>query len=85
MKTKLLATSTSVLLTFAAIDVHAYVGPGLGAGAIGMILGVIASIGLAVFAIFWYPIKRLLKKRRKDDTDVAVTEEVATAAAEDQG
>lgn len=43
----------------------AYIGPGLGAGAIGMILGVLASIGLAIFAIFWYPIKRLLKGKKK--------------------
>ena len=38
----------------------AYVGPGLGLGAIGAVLGVIFSVFLAIFAIFWYPIKRLL-------------------------
>jgi len=42
----------------------AYVGPGLGAGAIGVILGVIAAVSLALFAIIWYPIKRLIKKIR---------------------
>ncbi len=52
-----------------------------------MILGVIASILLAVFAIFWYPIKRLLKKRGKpeDETaDVTATEEPLAATSEDQ-
>ncbi len=43
---------------------HAYIGPGLGAGAIGVILGLLASLFLALFALFWYPVKRLLKKRR---------------------
>jgi hypothetical protein len=44
-------------------DAQAYVGPGLGAGTIGVILGLLASILLAIFAIFWYPIKRLIKKK----------------------
>lgn len=44
---------------------HAYMGPGLGAGAIGAILGVIGSIFLALFAVLYYPIKRALKKRGK--------------------
>ena len=44
---------------------NAYVGPGLGAGTIGVILGIIGSIFIAIFAIVWYPLKRLLKKNRK--------------------
>ena len=42
--------------------VHAYIGPGLGAGTVGVILGVLGSIVLALFAIFWYPIKRMLNR-----------------------
>ena len=42
----------------------AYVGPGLGAGTIGVILGAIAAVFLALFAVIWYPIKRLIKKKR---------------------
>lgn len=45
--------------------VFAYVGPGLGLGAIGVILGVIGSILLAIFAIFWYPFKRFLKRKKQ--------------------
>jgi hypothetical protein len=41
---------------------NAYVGPGLGAGAIGVALGIIGSIFLALFALIYYPIKRALKK-----------------------
>lgn len=50
---------------------NAYVGPGLGLGAIGAILGIILSIILAILGIFWYPIKRFMKKIRgknKNDT-----------------
>lgn len=47
---------------------EAYVGPGLGAGTIGVILGFLASIFLALFAILWYPIKRFLKKRKSKQT-----------------
>ena len=43
----------------------AYVGPGLGLGALGVILGVIFSIFLAVVGVFWYPIKRLIQKFKK--------------------
>ncbi len=45
-------------------NVSAYVGPGLGAGAVGVVLGVLASVILALFAIVWYPVKRLLKKMK---------------------
>ena len=43
-------------------SVQAYIGPGLGAGVIGVILGLLASIGLALVAVFWYPLKRAYKK-----------------------
>jgi hypothetical protein len=43
----------------------AYVGPGLGAGTISVVLGVLGSIFIALFAIIWYPLKRFLKKIKK--------------------
>jgi preprotein translocase subunit SecF len=43
----------------------AYIGPGLATGTIGVILGVVGSICIAVFAMLWYPIKRALKKFKK--------------------
>lgn len=48
------------LLPFSAAQ--AYVGPGLSAGAAAVVLGVIASVFLGLFAIIWYPLKRLMKK-----------------------
>lgn len=49
---------------------YAYVGPGLGLGAIGAILGVCFSILLAIVGVFWYPLKRLFgigKKKKNND------------------
>jgi len=44
---------------------NAYVGPGLGLGSLGVILGIFTSIFLAIIGIFWYPIKRFIRKFRK--------------------
>ena len=44
---------------------HAYVGPGLGLGTLGVVVGIIGSVLLAIFAVVWYPLKRVLKKRRQ--------------------
>ncbi|MBB4020659.1 putative membrane protein [Confluentimicrobium naphthalenivorans] len=52
-------------LGFVPVAAQAYVGPGLGAGAIAAVLGVLGSIFLALFAVIYYPIKRMLKKRKK--------------------
>lgn len=41
-----------------------YVGPGAGLGAIGTVLALIGAALLAVLGFLWYPIKRLLAKRR---------------------
>ncbi|MEJ8573163.1 hypothetical protein [Microbaculum marinum] len=48
---------------------HAYIGPGAGAGTIAVVLGVLASIAMAFAAIVWYPIKRLVRKRKVASAD----------------
>jgi hypothetical protein len=53
-----------LFLTAYAAPAAAYIGPGVGAGAIAVVLGVIASVFLALFAILWYPFKRMLKRRK---------------------
>lgn len=45
---------------------HAYVGPGAGLSAIGSILAFIGTILLLIIGFFWYPIKRLIKSKKKD-------------------
>lgn len=47
---------------------QAYIGPGAGAGAIAVVLGVLGAIAMAFFAILWYPIKRMMKKRKAAKT-----------------
>ena len=61
----------------------AYIGPGLGAGTIGVILGVLGSIVLALFAIFWYPIKRLMRKNKTED-DAKTVEQLTEEATDAQ-
>ena len=42
----------------------AYLGPGAGLSAIGTVAALIFAVLLAVVGFVWYPIKRLLRKRR---------------------
>jgi hypothetical protein len=44
---------------------HAYIGPGLGAGVLAVVGGVLVSIVATIFAVTYYPIKRALKKKRE--------------------
>lgn len=53
-----------VPLLLVALPANAYIGPGAGAGTIAVVLGILASIVMAFFGILWYPVKRLIKKRK---------------------
>ena len=43
---------------------YAYIGPGMGGGAIAAIVGFFAAILLGLWGILYYPIKRALKNRK---------------------
>lgn len=43
---------------------YAYIGPGMGGGAIAAIIGFFAAILLGLWGILYYPIKRALKNRK---------------------
>jgi len=43
---------------------HAYIGPGLGAGTIAVVFGILSSIFFAFVGIIWYPVKRLFRGRK---------------------
>jgi hypothetical protein len=61
----LIRFATALLATVAFIPAaHAYIGPGMGAGAIAALLGILSSIFLAIFAVVYYPFKRFMKRRR---------------------
>jgi hypothetical protein len=58
----------TALVVLQPIAAQAYIGPGVGAGAISAVLGVLGSIFLAIVAVVYYPIKRLLKRGKRDKT-----------------
>ena len=44
---------------------YAYLGPGVGAGIIAATLGVLVAIFAALFGLIWFPLKKLLKRRKE--------------------
>jgi hypothetical protein len=54
----------TLALLLPVMPAQAYVGPGVGAGTIAIVFGILSSIFLAFVGIIWYPIKRLLKGRK---------------------
>ena len=43
----------------------AYLGPGIGGGVITAIIGLVIAIFAAFFGLIWFPVKRVLKKRKE--------------------
>jgi ABC-type bacteriocin/lantibiotic exporter with double-glycine peptidase domain len=43
----------------------AYVGPGAGLSIIGSLLALFAAIVIGIFGFIWFPIRRLLRKRKQ--------------------
>lgn len=60
-RTPLLLTTALVLMPVAA---QAYVGPGAGLTAIGTMIALVAAVLLAVVGFVWYPVKRMMRKRK---------------------
>lgn len=54
----------AVLLFVSAMPAQAYIGPGMGAGALAVVFGVLGSILLAFVALLWYPVKRMMRRAR---------------------
>ena len=52
-----------------------YIGPGIGLGTLGVILGVVVSVLLALVAVVCYPIKRVFRKSPKRLVDSQPSEE----------
>ena len=43
----------------------AYIGPGMTGGVFAATIGIIVAIFAALFGLIWFPVKRLLKKRKE--------------------
>ncbi len=72
MKLKYALLAGSLVLTAAPGTAAAYVGPGLGLGAIAAFFGAVLAVLLAIVGVVWYPIKRLLGRRKSaEQTDKA--------------
>jgi threonine/homoserine/homoserine lactone efflux protein len=66
-----LTTATAILMLFAD-PAMAYIGPGIGVGMIATVLGILTAIVLAIFAVFGYPIKRLLRRNSRQKIKTTV-------------
>ncbi len=51
-------------MIFLATPALAYIGPGAGAGAIGVLIAIIGGVLLLVIGFLWYPIKRMMRKNK---------------------
>ncbi len=59
------ALTGAILLTIIPAIAQAYSGPGVGLGAIGVVLGIIGSVFLMTVSLIWYPVKRLIRSLRQ--------------------
>lgn len=65
MNRSLLVLSAVSAFLGTAVPAHAYIGPGGGLSALGALVALVAAVVLAFLGFLWYPIKRLLRKRRR--------------------
>ena len=58
----------AALLVLAPLSAQAYIGPGMGAGVVATVLGILAGILMLIVGVVWYPIKKLYKWIRRSDS-----------------
>ncbi len=68
----------AVLLALHAAPAMAYIGPGAGITMLSALWGVIVAIALAIGAVLFWPIRALLRRRRKNGA-------VAATGVQDEG
>lgn len=59
------ALTGAAVLTMVPVFAQAYSGPGVGLGAIGVVLGIVGSVFLMTVSLIWYPVKRLIRSLRQ--------------------
>ena len=59
------ALAGAILLTMIPAIAQAYSGPGVGLGAIGVVLGIVGSVFLMTVSLIWYPVKRMVRGLRQ--------------------
>lgn len=61
---KYVSTIAVLWLVLGTSNAEAYVGPGVGLSALGSILAFLGTVLLLLVGFVWYPLKRLLSRRR---------------------
>ena len=58
----------SAIFVLLSTSAFAYIGPGAGLGAIITFAAIVLGLLLLIVGFLWYPLKRMLKKRRQTKT-----------------
>jgi hypothetical protein len=61
---RICALSGAILLMLTPGLAQAYGGPGVGLGAISVVLGIVGSVFLMTLSLVWYPVKRMIRAMR---------------------
>jgi uncharacterized membrane protein len=64
---KLIFISTLIYFNFFFGISFSYMGPGMGGGIFAATIGIIVAILIGIFAIIWYPIKQIFKKKKNQE------------------
>ena len=64
--------------------VLAYIGPGAGLSAIGSVLALVGAVLLMILGFVWYPVKRLLARRKQESLPAEEAMEFSEVAETDQ-
>jgi hypothetical protein len=64
-KLRIVAVSLGSVLLLVSEVASAYIGPGAGLGVIGTLIAFVGAVLLAIVGFVWYPIKRLLKRKKQ--------------------
>ena len=70
-----------LVLALVAGPLHAHVGPGAGISVLGSLLGILATILVAIGAILFWPVRKLMKRRK---ASAAAAESAESSAADRQ-
>jgi len=68
----------AILLILVATTAQAYIGPGAGIPVLGSLIGIIVTVLVAIGAILFWPIRKMLKRGKKNKA----TETTATTEGE---
>lgn len=58
--------SSSIIFCLITSSSFAYLGPGIAGGTLAATIGIIVAIFVGLFGLIWFPIKRILNKRKKN-------------------